>query len=448
MGNNEKNEKTFSRYLKDKKTIQRISEWGNVIAKMASPEGKPEALNELVVLDLSYANLAGSIAASYLAEFGAEVIKIEGPEGDPSRMITPYGEMVDGVGLCFLMENRNKYMLSLDLEKAMGQENLKKLAAKADILIETYAPGELDSLGIGYRQLKEINPKLIYIAITPYGHYTEKARQLAKIPWTDLTSQAESGLTAIIGALPDEPEPYNWPTRAGFHAASYVTATSATLGALAAVYWRELSGKGQMLDVASADAFASCVGIPVIMGYIWKRPRMRYGILDYGLCPYGFFRCKDGYIAIASFRDQDFRAALKVLGRWDLEEDWRSLLDRITDDTEKAKILDNEIAKSIANYTYDDLYQKFTSYSYKSARNKWSGGGLPVTAKLLMPEEVIKEEHWKVRKTFMEVKGEKYGSLLVPTAGKMSETPPRVKWISTEIGKDNAHIYEKYGLSD
>jgi crotonobetainyl-CoA:carnitine CoA-transferase CaiB-like acyl-CoA transferase len=201
-----------------------------------------------------------------------------------------------------------------------------------------------------------------------------------------------------------------------------------------------------MLDIATAEAFVQCVGIPVIMGYIWKRPRMRYGVLDYGLCPYGFFKCKDGYVAIACFRDQDFRAALKVLKRWDLEEDWRTLLDRITDDVEKAKGLNKEIAETVSKYTYEEINSKFTEYSYKSARNKWSGGGLPVTTRMLSPEDVMQEEHWKVRKSFAEVDSKSSGKILVPMAGKMSETSPRIKWIATEIGKDNDYIKKKYGL--
>lgn len=443
----EEKERVYSRYLKNKKTLRRVSEWGNVLAGMTSVEGKPEALGGRLVLDLSYANFAGVIAASFLAEFGAEVIKIEPPEGDPSRMMTPYGVNVKGVGIPFLMEGRNKRYITLDLEDEDDRGNFRELVAKADILIETFAPGEMDSLEIGYSQLKEINPGLIYVAITPYGHYTAKAKELSKIPWSELTSEAGSGLPAIIGDLPDTPEPYSWPTRAGFYAAGYVTGTAAALGAQLALFYKRSGGEGQMVDVASADAYASCVGIPSTMGYIWKKPRMRYGTLDYGLCPYGFFKCKDGYVAIACFRDQDFRAALKILGAWKLEEEWKSLLDRITDDVDKVKELDDAVAKLVSNLTYDEISKKFADYSIKAARSRWGGGGLPVTTKMLTPKEVLEEEHWRVHKSFVEVNDFTFGKFLVPLAGKMSETPPRIKWVSATIGQDNEHIYEKYGLS-
>jgi CoA:oxalate CoA-transferase len=435
----------YSRYLQDKKTFDRVFRWGDILAQMTFSEGKPEALSGTMVLDLSYASFPGIVMASFLAELGAEVIKIEPPEGDPSRMFTPWGKNIDGVGIPFLMEGRNKYYITLDLEDRNSRENLKTLAAKADIIIETFAPGEMDSLEIGYRHLQEINPGLIYVAITPYGHFSKKAKELSRIPWAELTSQAESGLNAIIGELPDEPEPYSWPTRVGFYAACYLTGTAAAIGALTALFYKQTTGEGQMVDVASSDAFVSCVGFPATMGYIWKKPRLRYGTLDYGLCPYGFFKCKDAYVAIACFRDQDFRAALKILGRWDLERDWRDLLDRITDDIDKAKELNQEIEKAIAKYSYEQIYQKFAQYSSKAARLRWRGGGLPVTTRMMTPKEVLGHKHWDERNVFIK-ETQPFGELLVPLAGKMSQTPPRIKWLSSGIGQDNIFIWEKYGL--
>jgi len=439
-------EQVYSRYLQKKGASRALSEWSQFLSKMMTPEGKPEALDDMMVLDLSYANFSGNITASFFAEAGAEVIKVEPPEGDPARIMSPYGANVKGVGIPYLMESRNKRNITLDLSNSEDRENLKRLATRADILIETFAPGEMDDWGIGYRQLRELNPGLIYIAITPYGHYTAKAKESAGIPWTDLTSQAESGLAALIGDLPDAPEPYNWPTRAGFYAAGYTSAVGAACGGLTAAFFKRRTGEGQMIDIASADAYASCVGFPPTIGYVWKKPRFRYGTLDYGLCPYGFFKCKDAYVAIACFRDQDFRAALKILGKWKLEEDWKTLLDRITDDIDKVKELNEEVEKAVANYTYSEINEKFSSYSVKSARSKWRGGGLPVTTKMLTPKEVLEEKHWQVRGSFTKIDHPAYGIVTLPVTGKMSKTPLRVKWISADIGGDNKYIFKKYGL--
>jgi len=410
------------------------------------PEGKTEALEDTVVLDLSFANFSGIITASFFAEAGAEVIKVEPVEGDPARVMTPYGDVVEDVGIPFLIEGRNKRHIILDIEEPEAQEKLKKLISKADVLIESFAPGEMDALGLGYKQLVELNPGLIYIAITPYGQFGSMAEKQTKIPWSDLTSQAESGLAGLIGDLPDEPEPYNWPTRAGFYAAAYATAVEAATAAMVALFFQRKTGEGQMLDIATADAYSSCVGIPPTFGHIWKHSRIRYGTLDYGLCPYGFFKCKDGHVAIACFRDQDFRAALKILGRWDMEEDWRSLLDRITDDVNKVKELNEEIEKTVANFTYDEIFKRFSAYSAKAARSKWKGGGMPVTTKMVSANEVMDTEHWKVRNSFQQLDHPVFGLLTLPLAGKMTETPPRIKWVSGGVGEDNQYIFEKYGL--
>lgn len=423
-----------------------MSRWGDQLSQIMNPDGKAEALDDTLVLDLSFANFSGIITASFFAEAGAEVIKVEPPEGDPARVMTPYGETVEGVGIPFLSEGRNKRHITLDVSQPDDLEKLKKLVIKADVLIESYAPGEMDSLELGYRQLKELNPGLIYISLTPYGQFGSLAEERAGIPWSDLTSQAESGLAALIGDLPDTPEPYNWPTRAGFYAAANATAVEAATAALVALFYKRATGEGQMLDIATADAYASCVGIPPTFGHVWKHSRMRYGTLDYGLCPYGFFKCKDGHVAIACFRDQDFRAALKILGRWDMEENWRSLLDRITDDVSKVKELNDEIEKTVAKFTYDEIFNKFSAYAVKAARSKWKGGGMPVTTRMVSAKEVMDIEHWQARRTFSEVEHPVFGVLTLPTAGKMSETPPRIKWISGQLGEDNDFITKKFGL--
>jgi len=429
-----------------KGTREKVTKWADFLQTMMSPEGKQEALEGMLVLDLSYANFSGIIAGTHFAEAGAEVIRVEPPQGDPARVMTPYGVNRAGVGTNYLMEGRNKRHITLDLETEAGRENLKTLVAKADILIETFSPGKMDEIGLGYRQLRDLNPGLVYVAITPYGHYRGKSGELKKIPWSDLTCQAESGLTALIGDLPDAPEPYNWPTRAGFYAAGYATAVEAATGALVAVFFKQKTGQGQMVDVAAADAYSSCVGFPPTIGCIWKKPRIRYGTLDYGLSPYGFFKCKDGFVAIACFRDQDFRAALKILGKWKIEEDWRTMLDRITDDFDRVKELNDEVAEAAARFTYEEIRTKFSDYAVKAARSKWKGGGMPVTTKMLTPKEASQLPHWQERNSFVRADHPNFGVFTLPVAGKMSETPLRVKWVSVNIGEDNELIYKKYGL--
>ncbi len=152
-------EQVYARYVTSGKTQEHLASWGKTLAEVMNPEGKPEVLDEVLVLDASLGNFSGIIAASFLAEFGAEVIKIEPPEGDPMRKITPYGANVKGVGIPFLVEGRNKRYLTLDLKNSeQDRKEFARLAEKAAVIIETFAPGEMDSWGIGYRQLSQKNP--------------------------------------------------------------------------------------------------------------------------------------------------------------------------------------------------------------------------------------------------------------------------------------------------
>jgi len=423
-----------------------LSELAKSLAEIMNPEGKADVLEDVLVLDASLGNFAGIIAASLFAEFGAEVIKIEPPEGDPARQMTPFGSNVQGVGIPFLFEARNKRYLTLDIKnKTNDRLTFGKLAHKTAVVIETFPAGDMDSWGIGYRQLSQDNPGLIYIAITPYGQYTDKAGQFARMPDADITAQAGSGLTAEMGDVPNAGEPYNWPLRAGMWAAWYISGLSAALAGIVALLFRQKTGSGQMVDVATMDAYASMVGIPVSIGYTWEKARPRIGVLDFILYPYGHWRCKDGYVVIAAPRDHDFRALLKILGLWEIEDDWRYSSDRIPDILDQATHLHKLIEKETTKYTADELVRMALSYSKKSARSKWRGGGVPIVMKLMTPEMAMENKQWQIRKTFQEVEDQKLGKYIVSTNFvKMSASPPHVKWVSCEIGQDNEYVRNKY----
>ena len=220
---------------------------------------KPEALDDITILDLSYKNFAGCYCSSLLAEFGAEVLRIEPPEGDFIRTCTPYGFMYKGEGLNYLTEGRNKFHVTLNLEKPEAREILKGFASQADVLIETYRPGIMDDWGVGYQQLKEINPRLIFASITSFGQFGEKSR--SKQPDYDNVAQARSGAQYDTGEMLPKGKNYNespWaiPTKAGPWISWCQSGTAMAIGILAALYWREKTGEGQALDVASTEAYA------------------------------------------------------------------------------------------------------------------------------------------------------------------------------------------------
>jgi crotonobetainyl-CoA:carnitine CoA-transferase CaiB-like acyl-CoA transferase len=446
VSNKREKEQVYARYVASGKTVQHLASWGKRLAEAMNPEGKPEVLDDILVLDASYANFSGIIAASFFAEFGADVIKVEPPDGDPCRRMTPYGENVKGVGIPFLIEGRNKKYMTLDLKNSeKDRKEFARLAEKAAVVIETFGAGEMDSWGIGYRQLSQKNPGMIYIAITPYGQYTEKARQFAHFPDSDITSQAGSGLPAQVGDPVGSPEPYNWPLKAGMWAAWYISGLHAALGGSFALIHRQNTGEGQMVDVATMDAYSCMVGFPPTIGYTWETARPRIGVLDFILYPYGCWRCKDGLVVIAAPRDHDFRALLKILHLWKLEDDWRFTPDRIPDVVENAMILYKAIEEKTVLYRADELVNKALRYSAKAARSKWRGGGVPIVMKVNTPPMALDNKQFAIRKIFQEVEDGTLGKFLINTGFvKMSESPPRVKWVSCDIGKDNDSIRKKY----
>ena len=438
----------FSKHLTGKSTLEHLAKFGEFLSTMmSSAEGKPEAVGDVTVVEVSQANFAGIIAAGILGEFGAEVIKVEPPGGDPARKITPYGVNVNGVGLPFLMESRNKYHITIDLDHEEGQENFRKLVSKADVVIDATKPGSMDSLGIGYRQLSQLNKRLVYTAISPYGHYTSKAKRLCNIPDTDLTAQAESGYPSLTGD-PRAPEPYNYPIKAGIWAAWYMSAVLAAAGIFTSLLYMRKTGEGQMVDIATNDAISAWNAFQIVWGFTNEKPRTRIAGFDWCLYPYGFLKCKDGYVTCAAAVDADFRGLLKILGKWNLENDWRYLFDRIVDDIEKAEELRAELEKETIKYTRDELTKKALTYSAKAAHDRLRGKGFPIIVPKKEPWEVLEEKHWKIRSSFQEIENPVYGKFMIPSSvPKMSESPPRVKWIRCGIGEDNDHIYDKYGLT-
>ena len=148
--------------------------WADNIKSLDNPARnfeKPEALDDLVVIDLSSRSMAGCFCSSMLSELGAETIRIEPPGGDLVRTYSPNGIMVKDTGLAYLQEGRNKYHITLNLETEEGRDILKSLVAQADVLIETYPAGTMEKWGIGYEALSEINPRLIFASISTFGQF-------------------------------------------------------------------------------------------------------------------------------------------------------------------------------------------------------------------------------------------------------------------------------------
>jgi CoA:oxalate CoA-transferase len=392
-----------------------------LLAKLFNPEGKPSALEGIKVVEISASNLAGAMVGAFLRELGAEVIRIELPIGDSLREVSPYGAKVKGVGIPYLIENVGKKIVRLDLESERDREELRKLLLSCDVVIDALKPGYLDSLNLGYRSISSENPKVIYVAISPYGHFSKKAKEMANVPDSDLTAQAYNGYPSLIGNPSVRPEPL----RAGIWVAWAMAAICALTGVLVALYERLKSGKGQFIDIATHEALAAIHVYPILVGYLFGKSRPQYGVIDYILYPFGIYKTRDGYVAIATPFDTDFRAFLKLIGRWDLEPDWRYTIDRVTDDVDRVLELDREVRKEIMRFTTKELIKKSLRRGLlPDAIRRLIGR--PVIVKAYTLKEVLSERHWYIRQSILKAKVNNKELLIPNSPFRMSETPGRI----------------------
>ncbi len=419
------------------------SEWVKERTDPARAYEKSEALDDVTVLDLSYGSFAGLFASSLLAEFGAKVIRIEPPEGDIAREMTPFGLKVKDTGLAYIVEGRNKFHITLDITKEEGREILKKLVKKADVLIETYPPGYADELGIGWKDLREVNPQLIYVSIHSYGQKGELAEKAKKARWKDydIISQALSGFAYNVG-IPEDyeefPEHTRVPTKTGNWMAWYAGGAYAALAIMAALMFRKVSGEGQFIDISPAEALMTLNNYALHFYHLTGEIINRTANFEPAAFPYNYVRCKDGMVFIAGYTDPNWKALCSIIGREDLVDKYPSVRDRT--DPKNWIPITREIEKFTMQHTREELLQMWLSYK---------GPGVTVCGEILKPSETIEHEHWFLRRALIRFRDRDYGELLVQgVAVKMTESPPRIKWICRPIGADNEKIYyEMLGLS-
>lgn len=418
------------------------SEWIRERDDWRSARGKPEALDDLTVLDLSSGHLGGCFCSSILAEFGAEVIRVEPPGGDILRRFSPFGYQHKGTGLAYLVEGRNKLHVTLNLRRPEGRRLLARLAAKADVLLETFPAGQMDAWGIGYRQLSAKNPRLIYCALTSYGQFGPRARTGARKPSYDVTEQALSGVVHITGEMASggKPQPWEVPTKVGGWFAWYAAGAWAAFGILTALEYRRVSGQGQLVDVTGAEGTMRYVEDMVLWYEKSGTIRERIGPLDACAFPYTFVKSKGGYTMLAGFSDPNFTALTTIMGRPDLKEDprFRTFLDRAR--LPNKKVLHAELERWSTRHTSEEILAKVQDYMLNKR-----GPGTVATGRVNTPTDVLHEENWWERGALQRVEDPDYGELVLQgQPWKMTATPPRLRWACRPVGKDNASVYLKY----
>ncbi|WP_417593241.1 CaiB/BaiF CoA transferase family protein [Parasphingorhabdus sp.] len=361
----------------------------------------------LVVIEMT-TSWAGPMAGCILADFGAQVIKVEHPGGEVMRR-QPIG--IPGSDLMILHEtvNRNKHSVSLDLHDAGDREEFLKLCASADIVIENFRPGTLESWGMGYKDIAEIKPDIIYVSISGFGQFGELSDRACYDP----IAQNYCGWTSIAGG-PDQP-PMKAPTflgddLAGLHGA---------LGALAALRHRERTGEGQHVDVSLIDSLLSASNGNLTAGaYGIKIPKT--GNEHQSAMPSNVFECKDGSAYIATLLDSHWDSMAALIGRPDLEG--LKLAQRLERRVELNKILADWCIRQPVDFVVEAFASK----------------GLAVT-RVNSFAEVAREEHIASRDMLQSVRlSDGVDAPLTGPAVKFSRTPTSIRSAAPAIGQHNS----------
>lgn len=268
-------------------------------------------LDGVVVLDLGQV-YQGPYATYLMAKAGATVIKIEPPSGEPVRQREAVSK---GSGVPFALLNGHKKCITLNLKSEQGRDLLKRMVEKADVLLENYAPGVMDRLGMGWETLRTVNRRLVYASGSGYGLSGPDRGNLAM----DITVQASSGMMSVTG-FSDGP-----PVKAGPAVVDFLSGTHLYAGVLTALYERHFTGQGRLVEVAMQEAVYPTLASNLAYYYDYDQVPPRTGNQHGGrsAAPYNVYPVKDGHIAIIGVKDLHWTNLLKAMGREDLAEDER-----------------------------------------------------------------------------------------------------------------------------
>ncbi len=381
-----------------------------------------QLLNGIRVLDLTN-NLAAPIAAVSMADYGAEVIHIERPKvGDDARAYQP---MTDGVSLSFCSYNRGKKSVILDLKDPKGAELVKRMIRDADVLIESFRPGVMERLGLGYETAAEINPGLIYCSVSAYGQkgpYREKAGY-------DLIAQAYSGFMHMTG------EQDRRPMLSGMAIGDMVSALNAFGSIMAALVYRGKTGKGQHVDISLCRTMLWC---NTYLDYVnIGRDIARTGWEAGMSSPYGSFPGRDGDLIVACSNQNLWEKLCRAMGREDLIGDPRTKTN--SSRVEHKDFISEVVAAWVMSFEHIDQAAKILD-----------AAGIP-NSRVFSNFDLLHDEHARSCEWLLEVpvggglEDKTYVTRGVPA--DFSETPGDPRHPAPAFGEHNHEILEKYGLS-
>jgi CoA:oxalate CoA-transferase len=374
-------------------------------------------LEGIRVLDMTWA-LAGPFCTMLLSDLGAEVIKVENPEeGDSSRKNFPH---IEGVSSYFLSVNRGKKSITVNLRHPEGKKIVMTLAKKADVIVENFRPGVMARLGLGYKDIRAVNPKIIYAACSGFGQVGPYAHR----PAYDVIVQGMGGTLSITG---EEGGP---PVRVGFSIGDIGGGIFTALGILAALQERQKSGEGQMIDVAMLDCQMALLENAFSRFFATGEVAQRLGTRHPVLTPFQSLPTKDGYIALAAAREDWWQKFCQLIGRPDLPQDERF----------KNNVLRTKNHKQLEAILSEVTRQRTTS-EWVSLMDKNDIACGPVNTL----DQIANDPHTAAREMIRQVKHSKAGMLRVVNSPiKLSRTPVSIEKASPELGENTEEILREY----
>jgi crotonobetainyl-CoA:carnitine CoA-transferase CaiB-like acyl-CoA transferase len=385
------------------------------------PDSKPGPLQDIKVLELG-SLVAGPYASALLAQFGAEVIKIESPEeGDPLRK---WRKVYDGTSLWWYSQSRNKKSVTLDLRAEAAQDIVRRLVAGCDIVIENFRPGTLEKWAVGWEQLSKVNPKLIMVRISGYGQtgpYRER-------PGFAAIAECMGGLRYTSG-FPDRP-----PVRVGVSLGDTLASLYGTIGALMAMHHLKANGGvGQFVDVALYESVFAVMESLVPEYQMFGHLRERTGAALPGISPSNTYLCADGhYVAIAGNGDGIFKRFMRAIGRADLAEDPQ--LAHNEGRAQNNGLLDGAISAWTARHRLQEVLDILEAAAVPSGRVYTAAD---IVADAHYQSRGMIERHHLPQGEAIDVPG------IVP---KLSATPGKTKWLGPTLGAHTEEVLGSIGI--
>jgi len=393
-----------------------------MLKKNITSGGVMEPLAKLKVVEMGQL-IAGPFAAKTLADFGAEVIKIEPPKvGDALRK---WRLLKDGTSIWWQVQSRNKKSLSLDLKQVEAQEIVRTLIQEADVLIENFRPGTLEGWGLDPEKLLELNPKLIVLRISGYGQtgpYKDK-------PGFGVVAEAMGGLRHLTA------EPGRVPVRVGISIGDTLASLHGVIGILLALQERHNSGKGQIIDIALYEAVFNCMESLLPEYSAFNEVRQAAGSALPGIAPTNAYECADGgYVLVAGNGDSIFKRLMTVIGRDDLGSDPQ--LENNDGRVKRVVELDQAIGKWTKKVSTTKALEALDSVAVPAGR-------------IYTVADIASDPHYKARENIQTIQMHDGSKLEVPgVIPKLSRTPGSIKTLAPEIGENTDEILKSIGLNE